>query len=97
RSFSLCKAQSKIPTRQGERLEAVNNDRYPITILQATDQMASTSCVSYVYRVSGVKVGFKAHNVKIFMELEQICKFMPLAYHLAWPRSRVECDFETSQ
>uniref|UniRef100_A0A915IZC2 Uncharacterized protein n=1 Tax=Romanomermis culicivorax TaxID=13658 RepID=A0A915IZC2_ROMCU len=32
-----------------------------------------------------------------FMELEQICKFMPLAYHLAWPHSRGECDFETLQ
>uniref|UniRef100_A0A915JDU4 Uncharacterized protein n=1 Tax=Romanomermis culicivorax TaxID=13658 RepID=A0A915JDU4_ROMCU len=32
-----------------------------------------------------------------FMELEQVCKFMPLAYHLAWPHSRAECDFETAQ
>uniref|UniRef100_A0A915JAX4 Uncharacterized protein n=1 Tax=Romanomermis culicivorax TaxID=13658 RepID=A0A915JAX4_ROMCU len=31
-----------------------------------------------------------------FLELEQICKFMPLAYHLAWPHSRAEWDYESN-
>uniref|UniRef100_A0A915JUU3 Uncharacterized protein n=1 Tax=Romanomermis culicivorax TaxID=13658 RepID=A0A915JUU3_ROMCU len=30
------------------------------------------------------------------LKSEQICKFMPLAYHLAWPHSRAECDYETN-
>uniref|UniRef100_A0A915HY87 Uncharacterized protein n=1 Tax=Romanomermis culicivorax TaxID=13658 RepID=A0A915HY87_ROMCU len=31
------------------------------------------------------------------MELEQVCRFIPLGYHLAQPHWRVECDFETVQ
>uniref|UniRef100_A0A915KPP9 Uncharacterized protein n=1 Tax=Romanomermis culicivorax TaxID=13658 RepID=A0A915KPP9_ROMCU len=39
----------------------------------------------------------KVLDERKFMELEQVCKFMPLAYHLAWPHSRAECDFKTAQ